>query len=100
VLNRGGSNERKLGAFVEQEARRARWDEQIRGDPRRLADGWKRRFIADPERAKEAVELYTQLGYEVAADPVRPEDLGDDCEDCELLARMRFAVIYTRRREA
>lgn len=98
MSDKGGSPERKLGFLVEHEARRMRWEERVRGDPHRLADGWERRFIADPDRAEEAVELYTQLGYEVAADPVRPEDLGDDCEDCELLARMRFAVIYTRPR--
>lgn len=87
-----------LDSVVQQEARRARFEEQVRADPERLAHGWERRFIADPDRAKEAVELYSQLGFEVVADPIRPEDLGDDCESCELLARMRFAVIYTKRR--
>ena len=87
-----------LDRVVQQEARRARFEEQVRANPERIADGWERRFIADPDRAKEAVELYSQLGFQVVADPIRPEDLGDDCESCELLARMRFAVIYTRRR--
>ena len=29
------------------------------------ADGWERRFVADPERAREAAELYRQAGFEV-----------------------------------
>lgn len=87
-----------LDSVVQQEARRARFEEQVRTNPARVADGWERRFIADPDRAEEAVELYSQLGFEVVADPIRPDDLGDDCESCELLARMRFTVIYTRRR--
>lgn len=87
-----------LGPIVEQEARRVLSERLTEGDPERLAEGWERRFIADPGRAREAIELYTQLGYEVLADPVRPEDLGEGCEDCVLVAALRFQVIYTRKR--
>lgn len=87
-----------LGRLVEQEARRFLSAEQIEGDPARIADGWQRRFIADARRAKEATELYERLGYEVCADPVKPEEVGTDCGDCQLLAALQFKVIYTRRR--
>jgi hypothetical protein len=89
---------RRLGRLVEEEARRAFTEAQLEGDPERLAAGWERRFVADGNRAEEAMELYASLGYEVCADPIQPEDLADECEDCLLVARMRFVMIYTRRR--
>jgi hypothetical protein len=88
---------RQLGFLVEAEARRALSEAQLEGDPRRIADGWERRFIADRPRAEEAIELYAGMGYEVCADPIMPEELADDCEDCLLVARLRFVTIYTRR---
>ncbi len=60
-------------------------------------DGWERRFVAGPERAREAVELYAQAGFEVLAVPAEPEDLGDGCDSCPLVEAGRFRVIYTRR---
>jgi hypothetical protein len=68
----------------------------IRPDPARLAAGWERRFVADPARAEEAVKLYAALGYEVCADPVRPEDLDEGCDACLLASH--FKTIYTRRK--
>lgn len=88
---------RSLGAFVEREARRTLSEVQLRPDPQRLADGWERRFITGTERAEELADLYRQLGFEVAMDPIRSEELGDDCGDCRL-ALLRFRTIYTRRR--
>jgi hypothetical protein len=87
-----------LSPLVEQEARRFLSESQIEGDPQRIADGWERRFIADGRRAEEMVELYSQLGYEVCADPVSPDVVGEDCDDCQLLAALQFKIIYTRKR--
>jgi len=89
---------KRLALVVEQEARRVLTESALEGDPQRLADGWERRFIADGERAKEAMALYQELGYEVCADPLRPEDMADDCEDCKLLMLLQFKTIYTRKR--
>jgi hypothetical protein len=61
-------------------------------------EGWERRFIADAHRAGEAMELYTKLGYEVRAEPVRPSEMSNDCDDCQLIALLQFTTIYTRRR--
>ena len=61
---------------------------------------WERRFIADPARAREAVELYTRAGFEVRAEPLLPADLREECESCWLVQAGLFRVIYTRRREA
>ena len=100
MTKRGDPREasKRLALVVEQEARRVLTESALEGDPQRLADGWERRFIADGERAKEAMALYQELGYEVCADPLRPEDMADDCEDCKLLMLLQFKTIYTRKR--
>lgn len=72
--------------------------QEIRPDPARIAAGWTRRFIADPQRAEEAVELYTKLGYEVCADPIRAQELPEDCHGCQVVAEQMFRTIYTRRK--
>ena len=86
-----------LGFIVAGEARRVLSDAQIHADPARVADGWERRFIADGPRVEEMIQLYRELGYEVVADPIEPEHLGGDCEDCQLVIRLRFRMIYTRK---
>jgi hypothetical protein len=88
---------RTLGPLVRLEAHRAVSEAAIRPDPERIAAGWTRRFIADAARAEEAMDLYRELGFEVCADPVRPEDLAGECEACRLVAALRFKSIYTRR---
>lgn len=70
---------------------------QLRPDPARLADGWERRFIADAARAAEAVELYERLGFEAVADPLRTNEMGEQCDECQLVALLRFRTVYTRR---
>ena len=69
-------------------------------DPRRVAEGWERRFVADEARAAEMMRLYEELGFETVADPIRTEDVSDACGDCRLVAALRFKMIYTRRRTA
>jgi len=91
---------RSLGAIVEGEARRMLSEGALRGDPGLLAEGWERRFMTDGARAREAVDLYAALGYEVRAEPVRRADVAEDCEDCHLVALLQFATIYTRRPRA
>jgi len=62
--------------------------------------GWERRFITDVDRADEALELYSQLGFEVHAEPVLASELGGECDQCALVATCQFKTIYTRRRPA
>ena len=83
--------------FVEGEAKRAFSEGQIRPDPELIADGWERRFVADARRAEEAMDLYEQLGFEVRAEPAQVEELGDDCDDCQLLLMFQFKMVYTRK---
>lgn len=70
----------------------------IMPDPQLLAQGWERRFIADPMRAKEAVQLYTDLGFEVLAEPVKENELSEECSDCKLIVSRLFVTIYTRKK--
>jgi len=71
-------------------------DFAIPADPKLVAEGWVRRYLADPERAKEAVELYSKLGYEVKAQKLTPEDFGANCGDCSSTVCESFVMIYTR----
>ena len=89
---------RGLDSIVDSEARRVLSEAQLRPDPARVADGWERRFIADAARTREACELYESLGFEVVADPLRAGELGEECDDCLLVALAQFRTIYTRRR--
>jgi hypothetical protein len=69
----------------------------IAPNPGRLAAGWEARFVADRARAREAIELYRELGFEVVADPVAPQDLRGACEPCRIAMQLQFSMIYTRR---
>jgi hypothetical protein len=86
-----------LGRLVQAEAHVALAAANLEADPARLADGWERRFVADGRRAEEAIALYRGMGYEVVADPLRPEDTRAECEGCQLVALLQFRMIYTRR---
>lgn len=88
----------QLSRLVEAEAKRALSETELAADPALVAQGWERRFVTDARRAAEAVDLYQELGYEVRAEPVRKEELEDDCEDCELVVLMQFRTIYTRKK--
>lgn len=70
----------------------------FRPDEARLADGWVYRFVADGTRAEEHAALYRELGFEVALDPVG-EAVKPECQECRLVAALRFRAIYTRRRQ-
>jgi len=73
-------------------------DAQLEADPQLVAEGWERRFTADEQRAREVMELYSRLGYEVRAEPVRAEELHDDCQDCQSVVAIHFRTIYTRQK--
>jgi hypothetical protein len=84
-----------LSRLVRAEAHRVLSEAQLAPDPARVAEGWERRFIADGPRCEEAVRLYAELGFEVCADPVRPEELAGECAECQVILRS-FKTIYTR----
>ncbi len=65
-------------------------------DPKMIAEGWERRFIADARMAREAIDTYTQLGYEVRLEPINTDGLKDECMGCKALLE-RFSAVYTRK---
>lgn len=88
----------KIESLFDGLSRRVLSDAQLQPNSSLLAQGWERRFTADEQRAKEAMELYTQLGYEVRAEPVLPEELQDDCQECKTVVSYYFQTIYTRKK--
>ena len=82
---------------IASDAQRIVSDAEVASRAARIADGWERRFVADGPRAEEAIGLYRELGFEVLADPVAPEDLDGGCGECHVPDQPRFRVIYTRR---
>lgn len=64
-------------------------------------EGWTRRFTALGRRLNEAVELYSQLGFEVRLEPVALDEEeisgSEGCKDC--FVTMQARTIFTRPRE-
>ena len=69
----------------------------VADDPELVAAGWVRRFLADPKRAQEATEMYTDLGFEVMAKELTPEDFGPMCGECGISVCHSYVVVYTRK---
>ena len=67
-------------------------------DPRLVAEGWVRRFMADGKRLREYVELYQSLGFEVHTEAVLPDEIGPECGDCRLIMCRQFLTLYTRKK--
>jgi hypothetical protein len=90
----------KIGDLLNESNRRFFSDAQLAPDPALVAEGWERRFTADSERAAEASELYSKLGYEVRAEPVSSDEVQEDCPDCHSHMISKFRTLYTRRRKS
>jgi hypothetical protein len=67
-------------------------------DPKLEAEGWQRRFMADGQRLKEYMDLYTSLGYTVRTEMVQPEEIGPECTDCRVIICRQFVTLYTRKK--
>ena len=70
----------------------------IRADPTLIAKGWVRRHFTDPDRARESVELYTSMGYEVKVCKPAPEDFEPQCAECASFICRSHVLIYTRKK--
>ena len=69
----------------------------VNADPGLLAQGWVRRNLEEPTRAKELVELYESLGFEVRVEKLSPESFPDQCQVCGLSVCSAYVMIYTRK---
>ncbi len=72
----------------------------IPADPKLVAEGWIRRHLADPARARESIDLYTSMGYEVKAQKLSPSDFGPQCSGCASVVRSSCVLIYTRKKKS
>jgi hypothetical protein len=70
----------------------------VQDDPKFITEGWTRRFMAAPDRAKEAIELYTSMGFEVKAQELTPADFGPNCTECGSSLCQSYVLIYTRKK--
>ena len=77
--------------------RREQGELTVRTDPTLIAEGWTRRNLAAPDRAREMVDLYRSLGYEVKEVKLTPEDFGPSCDGCAPLVCRSHVLIYTRK---
>ncbi len=69
----------------------------IRSSQVLLDAGWKRRFLAAPDRTQEAVETYTQMGFEVHVQTLTPADFEAGCGTCRSSVCSSYVLIYTRK---
>ncbi len=70
------------------------------------ASGWIRQFVANEPRLSEAVELYTEAGFDVHLEPLPkepvcegcsgPEDEEDECRICFEGSEDQYKTIYTK----
>ena len=63
-----------------------------------VADGWVRRYLADPHRAQEAVLTYGAAGFEVHLERLVPASFGEKCQGCAEAVCHSYVVVYTRKR--
>lgn len=61
------------------------------------AEGWERRYLAEPDRAKEAVAMYSSLGYEVKEHKIQPDEFSAACGECPSMVCRTHVMIYTRK---
>ncbi|MFQ6112569.1 MAG: hypothetical protein ACE5NG_00625 [bacterium] len=71
----------------------------IPADPKLIAKGWERRFVADARMARDAVDTYVELGYEVRLEPIDTGGLKDECRGCKALFN-QFSAVYTRQKRS
>jgi len=71
----------------------------IASDESLLADGWRRRYLADRVRANEAREMYSSLGFDVLLRKPQPSHVRSECDGCRQVACSEYFIVYTRRRE-
>ncbi|MFQ5418778.1 MAG: hypothetical protein ACE5EY_00300 [Anaerolineae bacterium] len=69
-------------------------------DPALEAEGWQRRFMADPKQVEEAARLYTELGFEVRTEDILPTELSELCGSCRLATCRAYVTVYTRKKQS
>ena len=60
-------------------------------------EGWIKRTTIDEPRLSEIISEYESLGYEVHLEPVKLEDLGEECKRCYLSQIDKLKTVYVRK---
>jgi len=61
--------------------------------------GWIKQTTTGEPRLGEIVELYKSLGYEVRVEPVRLDELDDDCRRCSEDWADDVKTVYVKKKE-
>jgi hypothetical protein len=61
-------------------------------------EGWLRRTTIDEPRLSEIVEEYKLLGFEVCLEPVKLEELDEDCRKCYGNQIEKLKTVYVRKK--
>ena len=60
-------------------------------------DGWIKRTTIDEPRLSEIILEYESLGYEVHLEPVKLEDLCEECKRCYQSQIDKLKTVYVRK---
>ena len=60
--------------------------------------GWVKRTTIDEPRLSEIIEEYEFLGFEVHLEPIKLEDLDEECRTCYQNQLDKLKTVYTRKR--
>jgi len=60
-------------------------------------NGWIRMFTAKEPRLSECVELYESMGLEVHLEPLRLDELDEECKACYEKDLDEYKTIYTKK---
>jgi len=61
--------------------------------------GWIKQTTIGEPRLSEIVELYQSLGYEVRLEPVKLDELDEECRRCYDLEEDRVKTVYVRKKK-
>ena len=61
-------------------------------------EGWIKRTTIDEPRLSEIVEEYESLGFDVHLEPVKVEDLDEECRRCYQNQIDKIRTVYVRKR--
>ena len=59
--------------------------------------GWIKTTTIDEPRLSEIISEYESLGYDVHLEPVKLEDLGEECKRCYLSQIDKLKSVYVRK---
>lgn len=62
-----------------------------------IKQGWEQRFVGDERMVQDALEMYSDMGYEVKILPLDTVNVQDECMGCLALLKA-FKVVYTRQK--